>query len=73
MPAKLSDIERALKSFGVTLKKPKKGSHWKARAPGKGVYPLTAHNGLKSDMPDVYVKGLCRHFDIDYDAFRKLL
>lgn len=73
MPAKLSDIERALKKFGVALRKPKKGSHFRATADGKGMYPLTGHNGLKSDIPDVYVKGLCRNFDIDYDEFKKLL
>ncbi len=39
----------------------------------RGALATTAHNGLRSDMPDVYVKGLCRHFDIDYEAFKKLL
>lgn len=73
MGARLSDVKRALGKFGVTVSEPKKGSHWKATAAGKPSYPLTAHNGLKSEITDVYIKGVCRNFDIDYDAFVKEL
>lgn len=73
MAARLGDVKRALAKFGVTVVEPRKGSHWKASAAGKLSYSLTAHNGLKSEIPDVYLRGVCRNFDIDFDAFLKEL
>lgn len=70
LPARLSAIKRALDDYGIALEKPTTGSHYKARGKsGVGTYPISAHNGLKTEISDVYVKGLCRHFDIDYDEF----
>lgn len=72
MPARLSAIERALKSFGITVEKPGSGSHWKAKR-GSVTYTIPAHNGARSEIGDVYLKGVCRAFGIDVGEFKKLL
>jgi hypothetical protein len=33
------------------------------------VYPVKAHNGLKSVMGNAYIRGLCNTFDIDQAKF----
>jgi hypothetical protein len=41
---------------------------------GKGhVYPLPLHHGLKTELSDVYVRGLCRALEIDYKELQRLL
>jgi hypothetical protein len=65
MPARLRDLARALASFGIDVDMPSAGSHWKARKEGFGVYPIPAHNGPKSEIGDVYLRGVCRHFGIE--------
>jgi hypothetical protein len=51
------------------------GKHpWKARRPSDGkTYGIPAHNGVKTEISEVYIRGLCRAFDLDETAFRKLL
>jgi len=72
MAAPLRDIVRAFEAMGGVVESPKKGSHWKAKMGGKS-YPLPAHNGERSEIRDLYIKGLCRCFDIDESEFRKKL
>lgn len=72
MAARLRDITKALKDFGVVVTKPKKGSHWKAQRDGK-TYPIPAHNGEKSEISDAYIRGLCDCFGIDEKEFRAKL
>lgn len=72
MPAKLADIVRAAKAHGLSVEKPKSGSHWKVKSGSKS-YPIPAHNALKSQISDVYIAGLCRCFAIDLDTFKKSL
>lgn len=72
MPARARDIIRAFASFGVVFKEPKKGSHWKARL-GEVSYTIPLHNGPKSEVDDIYIRGACRAFNVDEDALRKLL
>lgn len=67
MPAKFSELKRAFEKRGITVEKPTNGSHWKCRAPNGRMYPLTAHNGLKSEITDVYIKGACRNLGISYE------
>ncbi len=52
---------------------PGKGSHQKFVRFQERSYPVPAPNGDKSDISDVYVKGVCRHFSIDEAAVRALL
>lgn len=72
MPARARDLARALESFGVVLEKPRSGSHWIARL-GAVAYPIPLHNGLKTEVPDVYVRGACRAFGLDEGELRKRL
>ncbi len=37
------------------------------------MYPLPAHNGPKTELSDIYIRGLCRAFGIDEREFRKRL
>lgn len=39
--------------------------HFQARKDGYAMFPIPAHNGLKSEIPNKYLKALCRHFGID--------
>lgn len=72
MPARLRDVVRALRQLGVEVEAPSSGSHWKARK-GGAVYPIPAHNGERSSIGDVYIRGVCRAFDLDEKALRNLL
>jgi hypothetical protein len=56
----------------IELHKPNSGSHWLLRSAAVS-YPLPLHNGLKSEVSDVYLKGLCRAFGIDFQVFRQYL
>ena len=31
------------------------------------------HNGMKTEIPDEYIRGICRAFGIDLDEFKKRL
>jgi hypothetical protein len=73
MPAWLRSIVLALKELGLVVDEPKKGSHYMVRREGARPYPLSAHNGLKSEITDKYIKGLCAHFGLDLEAFKKRL
>lgn len=73
MPARLRTIRKAAESFGVEISEPGRGSHWQCRKQGFRMYPIPAHNGLKTEISDRYIAGLCKHFGIDEDAFRRSL
>jgi hypothetical protein len=73
MPARLRDLVRVLESLGITVEEPKKGSHFMLRREGSRPYPLSGHNGLKSEITDKYIKGLCAHFGLDLEAFKRSL
>jgi hypothetical protein len=73
MPARLREIVAVLKQLGIVVEEPKKGSHFMVRREGVRPYPLSGHNGLKSEISDKYIRGLCAHFGLDVDTFKKLL
>lgn len=62
MSARLGDLKRALSDLGISVIQPKKGSHWKAVGPG-----------MKTEVSDVYLKGVCRCFGIDLDELKRKL
>jgi hypothetical protein len=72
MPARLRDLKRVLGDFGIELTKPKAGSHWKA-TDGKRLYPIPSHAGLKGEIQDVYIRGVCRAFGLDYAELKQRL
>jgi hypothetical protein len=73
MPARLREIAAALKLLGVTVDEPKGGSHFMIRGQGTRAFPLTAHNGMRSEISDLYIKKLCDHLGIDFKSFKKSL
>ncbi len=74
MPARLADIERAARQSGLEILKPKGKHAWKARRPSDGkTYGIPSHNGLKTEITEVYIRAFCRCFDLDETQFRKLL
>lgn len=71
MPARLSAITKALKKRGGRVDASKSGSsHFKAFYADK-MFPIAAHNGMRTEIADVYIRGLCREFGFDEKAFRK--
>jgi hypothetical protein len=73
VPAKFSAIKREVLAMGLTVEPPRGGgSHWKVRG-RNGSYPIPAHNGLKGEIPDQYIRGLCRFLGVDFEEFRKRL
>lgn len=72
MPARLRSIMRAAEKLGATTSEPTSGSHWKIEKDGK-MYPIPAHNGERSEISDLYIRGMCRALGIDEKELRKLL
>jgi hypothetical protein len=50
-----------------------KGSHVVVDDGEGHVYPLPLHHGHKTELSDVYVRGLCRALGISYNELKKLL
>ena len=76
MPARLRDLARALRQFDVEVEKPRSGSHWKARGHRDGqpvTYPIPAHNADHTEIGDEYVRGVCRAYGIELEAFLRVL
>lgn len=70
---RLRDIKRAVEHLGHEVVPPRGGgSHYRVRVAGR-VYPLPAHNGLRTDISEVYVTGLCRVLGMSVDDFKALL
>jgi len=75
MPARARDLRRALEALGATLE-PRSGrsgtSHWMATLGGVS-YPIPLHNGLKTEVPDVYIRGVCRALGLNEAQLRAKL
>jgi hypothetical protein len=71
VPVRFSVLKRALELQGVqVLPHDSGGSHWKARKDGR-TYPIPAHNGTKTEIGDMYVRGVCRALGLDERMLRK--
>ena len=75
MPARFSHLARIIRQhYGLEVAEPTSGSHWKVYNPATGIsFRVKAHNGLKSELADVYVNGLARTFRIPKTELWKLL
>ena len=75
MPARFWAIRRALRTYSSLHleERPGKGSHTVIRDQQGRTYVLTLHRGEHSDVSDVYIRGLCRAFGLDYDEFKQKL
>lgn len=73
MPARFRKVVKAAKGYGFELSE-KKGRHvYKLKREGDRAFPITAHNGLKSEISDVYINAFCDQYGIDREEFRKKL
>jgi hypothetical protein len=74
VPARYAKLRAALAKLGVRVsERSGKGSHVVVDD-GKGhSYPLPLHHGTKTELSEVYVRGLCRALDLDYEELRKNL
>ena len=74
MPARFREVVLALKGCGVlALVRKGKGSHVILHDGGSKAYPVSLHNGEKTELSDVYIRGICRAFGIDFAEFKKKL
>lgn len=73
MPARFRNIKRALESIGLQVVEADGTSHWKIMDAAGKMYPIPLHNGLKTEVSDVYLRGICRAFGIDWATLKKLL
>lgn len=74
MPARFRAVVQALKSYAIEVRtRPGKGSHVILHGGGGLIYPVSLHNGDKTELSDVYVRGICRAFGIDYQEFKSKL
>lgn len=71
-PARLRNIKQAARHYGIEMHAPRSGSHFIFERGGK-VFPISAHNGEKSEISNVYIRRLCEVFEIDYADFKKHL
>lgn len=67
MALRLADIKRILESMGYTVEPGAK--HWKVASPDGLCYPVPAHNGLRSELDKVYLRGLIRTFKLPKNVF----
>ena len=68
MPAKFRDLIAVLRTIeGVTIDEPSSGTHWKIRHNAR-TYPIPLHNGPRSEVSDVYIKGVARFLGIEAKA-----
>jgi predicted RNA binding protein YcfA (HicA-like mRNA interferase family) len=74
MPARFREVMHAMKACGVTTyRRAGKGSHV-VLADGKGnAYAVSLHNGDRTVISDVYLRGICRAFGIDFETFKSKL
>jgi hypothetical protein len=73
LPARLRDLIRVFAEYGITVEKPRKGSHWKAVRNGTRCYPVPASNAEKTEIDDNYIRGACRNFELDLDEVKRKL
>lgn len=59
---RLSDLQRVLTKLGYTIEPGAK--HYKVTAPNGVAYMLPCHNGARTELTKIYVRGLCRAFGL---------
>jgi hypothetical protein len=70
-PKRLSEVAAIASQYGSLLRVKQGARHpYGFEKQGKARYPVKAHNGERSEIPWVYIKGLCRVHDIPEAAFK---
>jgi hypothetical protein len=59
---RLSDLQRVLSKRGFTIEPGAK--HFKVTAPDGKAYMLPCHNGARTELTKIYLRGLCRAFGL---------
>lgn len=70
MPRRLADIRPELALLLCSIDSGK-GSHLKVRRAGMRPYTLPCHNGERTELSDLYLKGLARALGLDQQYFIK--
>ena len=74
MPARFKSVCLALKKCGIeALSRGGKGSHVVLLSPDGRTYPVSLHKGPKTEISDVYVRGICEFYGVDYEELKKKL
>jgi hypothetical protein len=68
-PRRLSEIAAILAPHGVELLYPSGSSHFKLVRPGYRPMIVTAHNGVRSEIPWVYIKKICSGLGLPISLF----
>lgn len=70
MPYPVRDVKRAAEQRGAEYStKQGKGSHAVFKLPDGRMYTIPATYGLKTEIGDVYIRGLCKEFGWDKAKF----
>ena len=73
MPVRYARLRSALSKLGIRVaERSGKGSHVVVDDGRGHTDPLPLHHGAKTELSDVYVRGLCRALEIDYEELRRL-
>jgi hypothetical protein len=74
MPARFWKVGRASKALGIeSFSRGGKGSHVVLMNAAGKTYPVSLHYGPKTEISDVYLRGICRFFGVDYDELKRNL
>lgn len=74
MPARFKNVVRALRRLEIDILQRQGGGSHCIVSDSKGhVYTLPLGNGYKTELSDHYLRGLCRAFEVDFQAFCDLL
>ena len=73
MPARLRDLARVLKHFGVEVVEGGGRHNYRATKLGYRLFPIPAHGGWRSEVTDKYINKACQNFGIDRAELWKLL
>ena len=70
MPIRLAELIKRAKNLGLEYEDGGTRHPHRFRKPGARPYTVPAHNGIKTEISDEYVDGLCKCFDIDPEDIR---
>jgi hypothetical protein len=73
MPAKWGDVKSWAEKQRGAIVTQGASSHCKISFPDGWVYTISAHNGLKSTVTDVYLRKIAKHFELTLDELLRQL
>ena len=74
MPARYNRVKKALRKLGITVHERKaKGSHVVINDDHGRVTTLPCHQGERTMLSDVYLRALCRCFNLEYEELKRNL